>query len=248
MKPHRRAAVPGCPRHLAAPRAAGTHERSERRHPLAASRSHEQTLPEAVNAADMDDHGKEQQDVAITGDALEAADQRAFARPVPKTVDARMRFPVRTERTTRAAVRLPGVSQPTVERYVKGRIERPRPEPADRLAREVRVRWQPRVCRRAVTVGGITVGTRTGVRVHRGRLLLCAGVSAAGTRSVSAAVPGTGHARLRSPLRSGRSFRHATILRSRPSAVRETSWIGMSVPPDRWAGQSRRHGRRRGAW
>ena len=91
--------------------------------------------------------------MGITGDALEAADQRAFARPVPKTAAARMRFLTRTERTTRAVVRLPGVSQRTDERYLTGRIKRPRAEPAERLARETRVRWQPRVCRRAVTVG-----------------------------------------------------------------------------------------------
>ncbi|GAA2390375.1 hypothetical protein GCM10010420_12660 [Streptomyces glaucosporus] len=75
-----------------------------------------------------------------------------------------MRFLVRSEKSTRAVARLLGISQRTVERYVKGQIKRPRPELADRLAREVRARWQPRVRerarRRAATTDGITVEAR----------------------------------------------------------------------------------------
>lgn len=70
-----------------------------------------------------------------------------------------MRFPAKTGKGTRAVAQLLGVSQRTVERYVKGRTKRPRPELADRLAREVHARWQPRVRerarRRAATTGGI---------------------------------------------------------------------------------------------
>jgi transcriptional regulator with XRE-family HTH domain len=102
--------------------------------------------------------------VGIIGDGLEKATERVFTRPIPKTAGAQMRFLVRTEKSTRAVARLLGVSQRTVERYVKGQIKTPRPELADRLAREVRTRWQPRVRerarRRAATAGGIAVEAR----------------------------------------------------------------------------------------
>ncbi|MFP8907396.1 telomere-protecting terminal protein Tpg [Streptomyces atacamensis] len=102
--------------------------------------------------------------MGVIGDGLDRAAEQAFTRPVPKTAGARMRFLVRTEKSTRAVARLLGVSRRTVERYVKGQIKRPRPELADRLAGEVRARWQPRVRerarRRAATTGGIVVESR----------------------------------------------------------------------------------------
>lgn len=102
--------------------------------------------------------------VGIIGDGLNKATERVFTRPIPKTAGARMRFLVKTEKGTRAVARLLGISQRTVERYVKGQIKRPRPELADRLEGEVRTRWQPRVQerarQRAATTGGITVEAR----------------------------------------------------------------------------------------
>ncbi|MGY1456866.1 telomere-protecting terminal protein Tpg [Streptomyces sp. SS8] len=102
--------------------------------------------------------------MGIIGDGLDRAAEEAFTRPVPKTAGAQMRFLVKTEKSTRAVARLLGVSQRTVERYVKGQIKTPRPELADRLAGEVRTRWQPRVRqrarRRAATTGGIVVESR----------------------------------------------------------------------------------------
>ncbi|WP_410540578.1 telomere-protecting terminal protein Tpg [Streptomyces sp. KL2] len=100
--------------------------------------------------------------MGIIGDGLDRAAEEAFTRPVPKTAGAQMRFLVKTEKSTRAVARLLEVSQRTVERYVRGQIKRPRPELADRLAGEVRARWQPRVRarRRAATTGGIVVESR----------------------------------------------------------------------------------------
>lgn len=103
--------------------------------------------------------------MGIIEDSLEAAEQAVSTRPIPKTAPAQVRALVRAEKgsTRRAAQRL-GVSQRTVERYVKGQIRTPRPQLAERLASEVRRSWQPRVRararRRAATATGITVETR----------------------------------------------------------------------------------------
>ncbi|MFE2246036.1 telomere-protecting terminal protein Tpg [Streptomyces lavendulae] len=52
----------------------------------------------------------------------------------------------------------------TVERYVKGQIKKPRPELAERMEREVKKRWQPRIRAKAkktaATTGRIVVDTR----------------------------------------------------------------------------------------
>ncbi|MGW5213472.1 telomere-protecting terminal protein Tpg [Streptomyces sp. NPDC004051] len=65
---------------------------------------------------------------------------------------------------TRAVADLLGVSQRTVERYVKDQIRRPRADLARRLEDAVRTRWQPRVRerarRQAATSTGLLVDTR----------------------------------------------------------------------------------------
>ncbi|WP_229890185.1 telomere-protecting terminal protein Tpg, partial [Streptomyces griseomycini] len=65
---------------------------------------------------------------------------------------------------TKAVAQLLGISQRTVERYVKGQIKKPRPDLAGRLEREVKKRWQPQVRararRKAATTGGIVIDTR----------------------------------------------------------------------------------------
>ncbi|MFE0457302.1 telomere-protecting terminal protein Tpg [Streptomyces sp. NPDC058914] len=98
------------------------------------------------------------------GDGLETVLQKAFTRPVPKSAGARMRYLVKQLKGTRAVADLLGISQRTVERYVKDQIRRPRKELADRLEREVRSRWQPQVRakarRQAATTDGIVIDTR----------------------------------------------------------------------------------------
>ncbi|MEV4790107.1 helix-turn-helix transcriptional regulator [Streptomyces tuirus] len=102
--------------------------------------------------------------MGIIEDGLERADREAFTRPIPKSAGAQMRYLVKQLKGTRAAAELLGVSQRTVERYVKDQIRRPRADLAQRMADAVRERWQPQVRKRrqqqAATTGGITVETR----------------------------------------------------------------------------------------
>lgn len=98
-------------------------------------------------------------------DAIRRAAAGTATRPIPKSAGARMRFLVRAEKgSTRAVAARLGVSQRTVERYVKGTLRQPRPELAARLEREVRRDWQPRVQqrakKRAATATGIVIETR----------------------------------------------------------------------------------------
>ncbi|MET7323560.1 XRE family transcriptional regulator [Streptomyces sp. NPDC005549] len=102
--------------------------------------------------------------MSVFGDGLDAAVQKAFTRPAPKSAPAQMRYLVRQLKGTKAVARLLRVSQRTVERYVKGQIKRPRPDLAARLEREVRKRWQPQVRararQRAATTDGIVIDAR----------------------------------------------------------------------------------------
>ncbi|MFF4590454.1 telomere-protecting terminal protein Tpg [Streptomyces sp. NPDC001388] len=102
--------------------------------------------------------------MGIFRDSLDKATANTFTRPLPKSPQAQMRFLVRSIKGTRAAAETLGITQRTVERYLKGQIKTPRPGLAARLADEVRRRWQPRVRerakRQAATVGGITIETR----------------------------------------------------------------------------------------
>ncbi|MBV7700151.1 XRE family transcriptional regulator [Streptomyces sp. TRM70350] len=98
------------------------------------------------------------------GDGLDAALQKAFTRPIPKSAGAQMRYLVKQLKGTRRVAELLGITQRTVERYVKDQIKRPRRDLADRLEREVRRRWQPQIRARAkqtaATTGGIVIDTR----------------------------------------------------------------------------------------
>ncbi|MGW0885806.1 telomere-protecting terminal protein Tpg [Streptomyces sp. NPDC002671] len=98
------------------------------------------------------------------GDTLEVATAVHFTRPAPKSAPAQMRYLVRRLKGTRPVAELLGVSQRTVERYVKGQLQHPRRDLADRLTAETRSRWQPKVRERArlqaATTGGIFVSAR----------------------------------------------------------------------------------------
>ncbi|MGW1281962.1 telomere-protecting terminal protein Tpg [Streptomyces tsukubensis] len=95
------------------------------------------------------------------GGGLDAAVHKAFTRPAPKTAGARMRYLVKQHRGTRAVAQLLGVSQRTVERYVKDQIKKPRPDLAARMEREVKARWQPQIKakarKKAATTSGIII-------------------------------------------------------------------------------------------
>ncbi|MEU0245680.1 XRE family transcriptional regulator [Streptomyces sp. NPDC006235] len=98
------------------------------------------------------------------GDGLDAALRKAFTRPIPKSAGAQMRYLVRQLKGTRPVAGLLGITQRTVERYVKDQIKKPRADLATRLEREVTARWQPQIRARAkqtaATTGGIVIDTR----------------------------------------------------------------------------------------
>ncbi|WP_330237272.1 telomere-protecting terminal protein Tpg [Streptomyces sp. NBC_00566] len=102
--------------------------------------------------------------MSMFGDGLDAAVQKAFTRPAPKSAGAQMRYLVKKMKGTRAVAQMLRISQRTVERYVKDQIKKPRPDLAARLEREVKKRWQPQVRARArekaATTGGIVIDTR----------------------------------------------------------------------------------------
>ncbi|MEU2389707.1 XRE family transcriptional regulator [Streptomyces sp. NPDC007369] len=103
--------------------------------------------------------------MATVGEGLEEALQRAFTRPIPKSAGARMRYLVKQHKgRTKDVALLLGISQRTVERYVKDLIRQPRPELAARIEREVLRRWQPQVRAKArkaaATTTGIMIDTR----------------------------------------------------------------------------------------
>jgi hypothetical protein len=102
--------------------------------------------------------------MSLFGDGLDAAEQKTFTRPAPKSAGAQMRYLVRRMKGTKAVAQLLRVSQRTVERYVKDQIRKPRADLAARLEREVKQRWQPQVRararQRAASTGGIVIDTR----------------------------------------------------------------------------------------
>ncbi|MER7496378.1 XRE family transcriptional regulator [Streptomyces pharetrae] len=102
--------------------------------------------------------------MSLFGDGLEAAVQKAFTRPAPKSAPAQMRYLVKQLKSTKAVAQMLRISQRTVERYVKDQIKKPRPDLAARLEREVKARWQPQIRakarQQAATTGGIVIDTR----------------------------------------------------------------------------------------
>ncbi|MFJ3826039.1 telomere-protecting terminal protein Tpg [Streptomyces nodosus] len=102
--------------------------------------------------------------MGIVGDGLNRAVQQAFTRPIPKSAGAQMRYLVKQLKGTRAVADALGVSQRTVERYVKDQIKRPRADLAQRLEDAVRARWQPRIRaqarKQAATSTGMVIDTR----------------------------------------------------------------------------------------
>jgi transcriptional regulator with XRE-family HTH domain len=103
--------------------------------------------------------------MSMFGDSLDKAVQKAFTRPIPKSAGAQMRYLVKQHKgSTKAVAELLGITQRTVERYVKDQIKKPRPDLAARIEREVKKRWQPQIRakakQRAATTGGIVIDTR----------------------------------------------------------------------------------------
>ncbi|MBM7167557.1 XRE family transcriptional regulator [Streptomyces sp. G44] len=97
-------------------------------------------------------------------DSLDRALEGAFTRPAPKSAQAQMKYLVKQLKGTKAAAQALGISQRTVERYVSGKLKRPRQELRGRLEREVKKRWQPQIRakarKKAATTDGLVVSTR----------------------------------------------------------------------------------------
>ncbi|MFD8013023.1 telomere-protecting terminal protein Tpg [Streptomyces sp. NPDC058955] len=102
------------------------------------------------------------------GEGLDRVLDKAVTRRPPQSAGAQMRFLVKQLKGTRAVAALLGISQRTVERYVKDEIKRPRPELAARMREETRRRWQPRVKARARKTAGTTAGLMIDVRASLG--------------------------------------------------------------------------------
>ncbi|MER5916942.1 XRE family transcriptional regulator [Streptomyces sp. NPDC001982] len=102
--------------------------------------------------------------MSLFGDGLDAAVQKSFTRPAPKSAGAQMRYLVKQLKGTKAAAQMLRVSQRTVERYVKDQIKKPRPDLAARMETEVKKRWQPQIRAKArqeaASTGGIVIDTR----------------------------------------------------------------------------------------
>jgi hypothetical protein len=98
------------------------------------------------------------------GDSLDRALEGAFTRRIPQSAQAQMKYLVKQLKSTKAVAQVLGVSQRTVERYVAGKIKRPRQDLRGRIEREVKKRWQPqiraRARKRAVSTDGLVVSTR----------------------------------------------------------------------------------------
>ncbi len=75
-----------------------------------------------------------------------------------------MKYLVKQLKGTRAVAQALGISQRTVERYVKGQLKRPRQDLRGRMEREVKKRWQPQVRakakQKAASTDGLIVSTR----------------------------------------------------------------------------------------
>ncbi|MBX9421040.1 MULTISPECIES: telomere-protecting terminal protein Tpg [Streptomyces] len=102
--------------------------------------------------------------MSLFGNGLDAAVQKAFTRPAPKSAGAQMRYLVKQLKGTKPVAQMLRISQRTVERYVKDEIKKPRPGLAARLEHEVKKRWQPQIRakarKKAATTDGIVIDTR----------------------------------------------------------------------------------------
>ncbi|MEU3605422.1 XRE family transcriptional regulator [Streptomyces sp. NPDC035033] len=102
------------------------------------------------------------------GEGLDRVLDKAVTRRPPRSAGAQMRFLVRQLKGTKAVAEALGISQRTVERYVKDQIRKPRPELAARLREETRRRWQPRVKAKARKAAGTTDGLMIDLRASLG--------------------------------------------------------------------------------
>lgn len=92
-----------------------------------------------------------------------------------------------------------GVSQCTVERYVRDQIRKPRAELAERMGAEVRRRWQPQVRARARRAAATSAGLMVDVRARFGFTAAPGTTDDARMRHLTLALPPAQAARLHGP-------------------------------------------------
>ncbi|MFE5375701.1 XRE family transcriptional regulator [Streptomyces sp. NBC_00820] len=135
--------------------------------------------------------------MVTVGEELDRAVQGAFTQPIPKSAGAQMRYLLKKHGgRTMPVAELLGISQRTVERYVKNQIKRPRPELADRLEREVRVRWQPQIRAKAKEAAATTSGIMIDVQARFGYTAAVGSTDQARVRHLTLALPPRHAARL----------------------------------------------------
>ncbi|WP_441248355.1 telomere-protecting terminal protein Tpg [Kitasatospora sp. McL0602] len=79
------------------------------------------------------------------GEIDEGLERAERTKPIPQSTTARMRFLLkRAKGSTRALAAELGVSQRTVQRWLKGTTA-PKPAAAQKIEQQVRKKWQPRV-------------------------------------------------------------------------------------------------------
>lgn len=135
--------------------------------------------------------------MVTVGEELDKAVQGAFTRPIPKSAGAQMRYLVNKHSgRTMPVAELLGISQRTVERYVRNQIKRPRSELADRLEHEVRVRWQPQIRAKAKEAAATTSGIMIDVQARFGYTAAPGSTDQARVRHLTLALPPHHAARL----------------------------------------------------
>ncbi|KOT49913.1 MULTISPECIES: telomere-protecting terminal protein Tpg [Streptomyces] len=127
--------------------------------------------------------------VDTLGDSLDRALEGAFTRPAPKSAQAQMKYLVKQLKGTKAAAQVLGISQRTVERYVAGKLKRPRQELRGRLEREVKRRWQPQVRAKARKKAAATDGLVVSTRARFGFTAAPGTTDDARTRDITQALP-----------------------------------------------------------
>lgn len=123
------------------------------------------------------------------GDSLDRALEGAFTRRIPQSAQAQMKYLVKQLKGTKAAAQALGISQRTVERYVAGKLKRPRQDLRGRIEREVKKRWQPQVRAKAQKKAAITAGLVVSTRARFGFTAAPGTTDDARIRDITQALP-----------------------------------------------------------
>lgn len=137
---------------------------------------------------------------------------------------------------TKAAAQALGISQRTVDRYVVGKLKRPRKDLRGRLEREVKKRWQPKIRAKARKKAASTDGLVVSTRARFGFTAASGTTDDAWIRDITQALP---------PRWADRLFeaRDADATNSSSSASQPRAWrrctAGTTTPaPTAWAWSS----------